>query len=112
MNVSSKEKLLQYVKQFSGFSSDLDIIKMYLSTLPASSLSVLISELQNMLDHKVNELEFVSRVAKERALYLKTYLEGDMYTTKEAAIEHIPVQIENAKKIIDVCNGKYNTHIL
>lgn len=106
MNMSSKEKLLQYVKQFSGFSSDLDIIKMYLSTLPASSLSILISELQNMLDYKVNELEFVSRVAKERALYLKTYLEGGMYTTKEAAIEHLPVQIRNAQTIIDVCNGE------
>ena len=105
-NLSSKEKLLQCVKQFSGFSSDLDIIKMYLSTLPASSLSILISELQNMLDYKVNKLELVSRVTKERALYLKTYLEGDMYTTKEAAIEDIPIQIKNAQRIIDVCDGK------
>ena len=45
-------------------------------------------------------------------MYLKTYLEGGMYTTKEAAIEHITVQIKNAQKIIDVCNGKYDTHIL
>lgn len=109
---SSREKLLKYVESFPGFSSDLDIIKMYLTTLSASSLSILISELQNMLDYKINELEFVSRVAKEKALYLKTYLKGDMYTTKEAAIKHIPVQIENAQKIIDVCNGKYDTHIL
>lgn len=110
--IANKEKLLRYVESCSDYSSDLDIIKMYVGALPATSLSYFINDLQNMLDYKVNELEFVSRVARERALYLKTYLEGDMYTTKEAAIKHIPVQIKNAQEIIDVCNGKYDAHIL
>ena len=104
--ITNKEKLLRYVESCSDYSSDLDIIKVYVGALPATSLSYFISDLQNMLYYKVNKLEFVSRVAKERALYLKTYLEGDMYTTKEAAIEAIPIQIKNAQKIMDVCDGK------
>lgn len=35
-----------------------------------------------------------------------------MDKSKEAVIEHLPVQIKNAQRIIDVCDGKYDIHIL
>ena len=41
------------------------------------------------------------RVAKERAGYLKTYLEGNMYTTKEAEEINKPAQINNTKAILN-----------
>jgi hypothetical protein len=39
-------------------------------------------------------------------------LEGDMYTTKEAAEQHLPVQIKNAEAIIDACKKDENDYIM
>ena len=105
-DMSDKNRLLKHVESCSDFSSDVDIIKMYVESFPASKLSNFINDLQNTLDYKICSLEHANYIAKERAIYLRTYLEGNMYTTKEAAIQHIPVQIKNAQRIIDVCNGK------
>lgn len=107
--MTDKERLLKYIENCPDCSSDLDILKMYIEKFPASRLSNMINDLQNTLDYKINSLELANSVAKERATYLKAYLEGDMYTTKEAAIEHIPVQIKNAQEIIDFCNQNKTT---
>ena len=64
----------------------------------------LISDLnEDYLYPRISDLENAKCISRERAFYLKTYLEGDMYTTKEAAIAHIPVQIKNAEAIIEAC---------
>ena len=85
-----------------------DIAKIYLELFdkdfPISRLLCLIDVVQREIRHKTNYLESVCRQSKEFAGYLKTYLEGNMYPTKEAAIEHLPMQIKNAEYIIKWCN--------
>ena len=43
--------------------------------------------------------------AKEYATYVSIYLKGEMYTTKEAALAHLPKQIENAEKVVKYLKG-------
>lgn len=45
-------------------------------------------------------------VANERAGYLKRYLEGKMYASKEVAEQYVDCQIENADAIIQACKSK------
>ena len=45
-----------------------------------------------------------TNIAKENAQYVCTYLKGEMYTTKEAAIECLPLQIEHAEKVVKMLN--------
>lgn len=61
---------------------------------------------KNMLKHLIERDARAVRVAKERAGYLETYLEGNMYTTKEAEEINKPAQINNAKAILNACDGK------
>ena len=44
-------------------------------------------------------------LANERAVYVKRYLDGDLYTSEEAAREALPRQQENAKKIVEFTGG-------
>lgn len=46
------------------------------------------------------------RIAKERATYLKAYLEGKLYTSREASEEAAPIQAANAQAIIDACKSE------
>lgn len=69
----------------------------------------MIKELNNsFLEPKLEEKELATRVSAEKALYLKMYLEGDMYTTEEAARKHLPLHIGHAEEIIKQCTGKAN----
>lgn len=108
---TDKEKLLQLLEVIDRKASFEEIVLNYIEAnkkdFHAYRFTELIQEItKHFLVPEIITLENVKAISKERALYLKTYLEGDMYTTKEAAIEHLPVQIKNAQKIIDVCNGK------
>lgn len=48
-------------------------------------------------------------VANERAGYLKRYLEGRMYQSKDVAEKYVGVQIKNTEAIIKACGrGKEN----
>ena len=47
-------------------------------------------------------------LAHERAVYIKRYLDGDLYTSEEAAREALPRQQENAKKIVEFTGGAFN----
>ena len=38
--------------------------------------------------------------------YLKSYLEGKMWTSRESAEENVPIQIQNAEIIINACENK------
>lgn len=67
---------------------------------------------EQILMPKLIKLENIQSISKERATYLKCYLEGDMYTTKEAAEQHLPVQIKNAEAIIDACKKDENDYIM
>ena len=107
--MTDKEKLLKLLNNPNCPDSVEDIIANYLYINRKDFPAYRMHELVDMINHDfvypmMDKLDNTRRVAKERALYLKTYLEGDMYTTKEAAIQHIPVQIKNAEAILEACN--------
>ncbi|MBO5828862.1 MAG: hypothetical protein J6R59_10495 [Paludibacteraceae bacterium] len=57
------------------------------------------------LDHKFEKLDEVRWVSKERATYLRKYLDGSMWKDEEIAKKYLQPQIENAQAIIDACKG-------
>ena len=110
-NLSDKEKMQKRLEWMDKNASFEEIIMNYIDAnikdFPAYRISYLIKELvEYFMIPETQNLENIKLISKERAFYLKTYLEGDMYTTKEAAIKHLPAQIRNAQTIIDVCNGE------
>ena len=109
--LSDKEKLQKRLEWTDQNASFEEIIMNFIDAnpedFPAYRITYLMKELlEYFAIPKVKTLENIKAISRERALYLKTYLEGDMYTTKEAAIEAIPIQIKNAQRIMDVCDGK------
>ena len=109
--LTDKEKMQKRLEWMGKNASFEEIIMNYIDAnikdFPAYRITYLIKELlEYFMIPETQNLENIKLISKERALYLKTYLEGNMYTTKEVAIEHIPVQIKNAQTIIDVCNGE------
>lgn len=77
----------------------------YGDTVSASRVNWMISNLNDCLDYKINKLEHAQYVAYERASYIKTYLNGDMWATEEAARANLQPQIDNAQAIIDACKS-------
>jgi hypothetical protein len=55
---------------------------------------------------RAEQLENCVYCARENAVSLKKYLEGNMYDSEEAAKANVGCQIENAQRIIDLCDGK------
>lgn len=84
-------------------------MRIYNNEFNSIRINNMIKELNtSFLETKIEELELATRVSAERALYLKTYLEGNMYTTEEAAKKHLPIQIGHTEEIIKQCTGKAN----
>lgn len=107
--MSDKEKLLKILEHYDG--SIEEILFYYLSVhfeeFSASRIHNLILSLnEDFLDEKIRQLENIKYVSAERALYLKTFLEGSMDTSKEETIKNIPVQIKNAQAIINACKNQ------
>lgn len=76
------------------------------NSISMSRLNDIVTKLQHTyLQDKILDAENVISISKERSLYLKTYLEGNMYTTEEAAIEHLPIQIKHAEEILNQCRS-------
>ena len=105
---SDKQKLMEYLEYCSDAHSLEDIVTGYMEycshDFTAFRTLSFIARIIGILEYQVNDLEIARCIAKERATYLKTYLEGGMYTTEEAARKAIPVQIENAQAIINACD--------
>ena len=107
--MTDREKLLKILKiyQPDSMRSILNCyFDVYYKDVSATQLCNLIHDLNCCLSHKIEELEQTRFVARERATYLKSYLNGDMWLTEEAARENLQPQIDNAQAIIDACNGK------
>ena len=107
---SDKEKVLEILKDCDDTISLDSIISIFLvkhyKDFSANRIKYIMKILDVHLSEKINELERIKSIAKERATYLKCYLEGEMYSSKETAEKHVNVQIENAKAIIDACDYK------
>ena len=105
-NMTDREKLLklfdtykmEYIETilecfFDVYQDDISVGRMF----------TLIKNLSMRLERKVDKLNQAKYVAKERATYLKTYLNGDMWKTEEIAKANIQPQIDNVQAIIDAC---------
>jgi len=107
--MTDREKLLKLLKIYQPDSMRAILncyFDVYYKDVSAKQLSNLIHDLNCHLSHKIEDLEQMRFVARERATYLKSYLNGDMWLTEEAARENLQPQIDNAQAIIDVCDGK------
>lgn len=104
--MTDKEKLLHILKTYKVDSMKA-ILNCYLETyyhdISTRQISDLMNDLNRYLAYKVIDLETLRSVANERARYLKSYLNGDMWLTEEAARENVQPQIDNAQAIIDAC---------
>lgn len=83
----------------------------YLNTYPEEfsthDIYQIIEELMMMfLDPRILKDGQAKFVAKERAGYLKRYLEGRMYSSREIAEKYVGIQIENAEAILEACENK------
>ena len=109
--MTEKEKMLNIMQNY-GVGSIEDFLFVYMDVyykeFNASRINSLITSLTKYNGELINALEVIKGIANERAYYLKTYLEGKMYTTEEAAIKHLPVQIENANAIVCACKNLYS----
>lgn len=104
--MTDKEKLLKIIEispdRFESIV--LNYITHHINDFDAIRVHNLINEINNSaLLPMIVHLQFAKQVSWERALYLKTYLEGGMYTTKEAEIEARPLQVGHAEKIMEMC---------
>ena len=78
----------------------------YGSKLSIDTVNELRKQIQDILDFKIEECRRLQFVARERAGYIKYYLEGKMWPTEELAKEYLQPQIDNCQAIIDACNKK------
>lgn len=106
--MTDKEKLLKIIEispdRFESIV--LSYIQHHIKDFDAIRMYNLISQMNtDVLCPMIVQLQFAKQVSWERALYLKTYLEGGMYTTKEAELEALPLQIGHAEKIMEVCSA-------
>ena len=106
--MTDRDRLLKILNDYPNASIETALnlfFEDYGHTVSASRVNWMISNLNNCLDYKINKLEHVQYVACERANYIKTYLNGDMWATEEAARANLQPQIDNAQAIIDACKS-------
>ena len=105
---TDKDKLLGILENYDDTLSFEQMMLLFLDVhnkeFSAYRIHKIIRELNDILVHKIDLLEACKATAKERATYLKSYLEGAMYTTKEAAEKHVNLQINHAQAIINACS--------
>ena len=104
--MTDKEKLLKIIEVSpNSFESIVfNYITHNIKDFDAIRLHHLINELNQIMKPMIEHLVRAKDIAWERALYLKTYLKGGMYATKEAEIEALPIHIGHAEKIMKVCS--------
>lgn len=106
--MNEKEKMLMLINAY-GIDSIEGLLFSYLNTyrkdVSTTRLFKLITDLNNYLGTRINNLEAIKYVANERAANLKFYLEGKMWKDEESAKKNLQPQIENAQAIIDACKS-------
>ena len=78
----------------------------YVDQIPITTIKELHNQTNNVLQSKIEDMNRANYVATERAIYIKTYLEGKMWKDEESAKANVQPQIENAQAIIDVCRWR------
>ena len=107
------EKLKETIDGLNQYQQNLsffDILQIHMYRYPgdfhASEMARIIRGMELELLIKINRLMGIAEVAEERATWLKAYLEGRMFTSEEAAREHLPMQVKNAEAILDKCKER------
>lgn len=107
--MTDKEKILHILENYQPetFTQFLDCyMNAFYRELSARTLHNMSIIINRNLKYKIDNLEELRFVARERATYLKSYLNGDLWLTEEAARNNLQPQIDNAQTIIDMCDGK------
>ena len=105
--MTDKEKLLLLLNDLSKDISFEDIFFKYLFQNPMTleELNCFMNRFNSQIVYpKIAETVRHNRIAKENAQYVYTYLKGDMYKTKEATIEALPLQVKHAEKVVKLLN--------
>ena len=111
---TQKETDIKKIKNLSSRCEETcsfeDFVMAYLednyTDFPPTRLQNLIIKISSeIMFGKMYDLEKANGIAWERALYLKRYLDGDMYTTTEEAIRCAPIQAHNAEEILKACQA-------
>lgn len=108
LEMTDKEKLQKLLGRVKDSASIEEILIHYLydynDEFSATRIKDLVDSInQRFLYPKIDELTHTKSVAKERATYIKTYLEGKMWKDEGSARKNLQPQINNAQAIIDVC---------
>ena len=106
----NKDKILHILNTY-NVTDIKDLLFAYLNLYPEEFNTIDILDLIDDLDimylrPRVLNDGRAKFVANERAGYLKRYLEGTMYSSREVAEQYVDIQIENAEAIIDACKEK------
>lgn len=103
--MSDKQKLLEWLSLCRDTDSFEDIVRSYMTVyscdFSARRINDFEQSINKFLSARISEMENATRVAHERATYLKCYLEGKMYDSEEVAKQCVDIQIENAKAILE-----------
>ena len=109
--MTDKEKMLGMLNGNNKLNSIEDILYTYLhiyqKDISILQLGEMMRTVNDLLGIKARELNRTKSIAKERARYLHSYLSGNMWLTEEAAKANIQPQIDNARAIMDACDGKW-----
>ena len=109
--MSEVEKLLKYICVFKDYNINISFEEAIVGYIlenkkdfSASRLLGLVNTInQTCICKKVDELEAIKAIAHERAIYLEAYLSGEMWKDEESAKRNLQPQINNARRIIEVC---------
>lgn len=109
--MSEKERLQKHLELCGDDRTFEEIVIIYMAknyrNFPITRILDFVNELNKEFVYPdIKHMEHGIEIIRERALYLKTYIEGDMYTTEETAKECAPLQAGHAQKIINICDGK------
>lgn len=105
--MTDKQKLLEWLEHCGDRWSFEEIVEGYIGSIEhekefsAYRINQFILTLNECLVAAMEKMEVATRIAHERATYLKCYLEGKMYADEETARQCVGLQIENANAILE-----------
>lgn len=109
--MTDKDKLLELLKTVDGNLEDIlpEYIARYGADFDTQRLYHIMQIIQEQLLCHIISDEHALKVSLERATYLSNYFKGNMYTTYEATLKHLPLQAQHADAIVNVITtGKDN----
>lgn len=107
--MTDRERLLNILEAATDLDSLESILRYYFHVYYKNISIVDLTRINRLLSEfsicKAKDLETIKFIANERAGWIKSYLEGNMWKTEEDARKNVKPQINNAQAIINACNG-------